>query len=271
MRVTPLPFLARNAKGNPSSETSRPLATSSLAVGRFAAKQGSLRSPRGRLVASLEANVLGPLFVKPTAFANVRKFFKFFMFYGSEEFLFLFKGKMYWVCPLVFAVILKCTSAGQTIRGSAVLEHDWAEAFKLIINVPMQYSVPDGWRMALIFSQPIRKVDVWRAIELKEKTSADKKTHALKNMYFNTRLAKGEILTMAVVAYKVKLNSKPGNVTVLFKGGNVIPALPTLPPVSWKMTIKVGKQCRILVVKDINISKIILSCVRLIVFRNRDT
>ena len=30
-----------------------PLATSSLAVGRFAAKKGSLRSPRGRLVASL--------------------------------------------------------------------------------------------------------------------------------------------------------------------------------------------------------------------------
>ena len=47
------PFLARNANGKPSSETSRPLATSSLAVGRFAAKQGSLRSPRGRLVASL--------------------------------------------------------------------------------------------------------------------------------------------------------------------------------------------------------------------------
>ena len=47
------PFLARNANGNPSSETSRPLATSSLAVARFAAKQGSLRSPTGRLVASL--------------------------------------------------------------------------------------------------------------------------------------------------------------------------------------------------------------------------
>ena len=31
----------------------RPLATSLLAVGRFAAKQGSLRSPRGRLVASI--------------------------------------------------------------------------------------------------------------------------------------------------------------------------------------------------------------------------
>ena len=30
-----------------------PLSTSSLAVGRFAAKKGSLRSPRGRLVASL--------------------------------------------------------------------------------------------------------------------------------------------------------------------------------------------------------------------------
>ena len=34
-------------------QVSKPLATSSLAVGRFAAKQGSLRSPRGRLVVSL--------------------------------------------------------------------------------------------------------------------------------------------------------------------------------------------------------------------------
>ena len=47
------PFLTRNANGNPSSETSRALATSSLAVGCFVAKQGSLRSPRGQLVASL--------------------------------------------------------------------------------------------------------------------------------------------------------------------------------------------------------------------------
>ena len=46
-------FLARNANGNPSSETIQPLVTSSLAVGRFAAKQGSLPSPRGRLAASL--------------------------------------------------------------------------------------------------------------------------------------------------------------------------------------------------------------------------
>ena len=52
MRVTPLPIFGAKC-GNRSSETSRPLATSSLAVGRFAAKQGSLRSPRGRLVASL--------------------------------------------------------------------------------------------------------------------------------------------------------------------------------------------------------------------------
>ena len=31
-------------------QTSRPLATSSLVAGRFPAKRGSLRSPRGRLV-----------------------------------------------------------------------------------------------------------------------------------------------------------------------------------------------------------------------------
>ena len=46
------PFLARNANGNPSSETSPPLATSSLAVGRFVAKKGSLARSL-KLVASL--------------------------------------------------------------------------------------------------------------------------------------------------------------------------------------------------------------------------
>ena len=40
--------------------TARPLATSSPAVGRFAAKQGSFRAPRGRLVASL------PVRIKPS-------------------------------------------------------------------------------------------------------------------------------------------------------------------------------------------------------------
>ena len=44
------PYVPRLSK-SPSSDL--PLATSSLAVGRFAAKQRSLRSPRGRLVASL--------------------------------------------------------------------------------------------------------------------------------------------------------------------------------------------------------------------------
>ena len=36
-----------------AQDEGRPLATSSLAVGRFSAKKGSLRSTRGRIVASL--------------------------------------------------------------------------------------------------------------------------------------------------------------------------------------------------------------------------
>ena len=137
---------------------------------------------------------------------------------------------MYWACVLAFMATLRCSSAEETIFGTAKLEHDWAEAFKVIITVQMQYPVPNGWRMALIFSQPIKKVDVWRGKVIK--IFDDKKTHALKHMYFNEHLAKGENLTMAVVAFKVKKGTKPGNVTVLFKGGNVIPELPTLPPVS---------------------------------------
>ena len=139
---------------------------------------------------------------------------------------------MFWACVLASMAILSCSSAEQTIFGTAELEHDWAEAFKLIIRVQMQYPVPNGWRMALIFSQPIRRVEVWRAKVID--ISADKKTHALKNAFFNARLAKGETLEMAVKAYKVKKGEQAGNITVLFRGGNVIPSLPTPPPVSIK-------------------------------------
>lgn len=126
--------------------------------------------------------------------------------------------------------ILSRSAAEQTIFGTAELEHDWAEAFKLILRVQMQYPVPNGWRMALMFSQRIRRVEVWRAKVID--ISADNKTHALKNAFFNAHLAKGENLKMAVTAYKVKKGEQPGNVTVLFRGGNVIPSLPTPSPVS---------------------------------------
>ena len=62
--------------------------------------------------------------------------------------------------------------------------------------------------------------------------SEDETIHALKDLYFTKKLANGTILTFAVVAYKRDENRPPGNVTVLFKGGNVIPTLPTEPPVS---------------------------------------
>ena len=57
MQVMQLPIFGTKCNGNPSSETNQPLATSSLAVGHFAAKQGSLRSPRGQVVASLKTSL----------------------------------------------------------------------------------------------------------------------------------------------------------------------------------------------------------------------
>ena len=146
---------------------------------------------------------------------------------------------IYWISVVAFVAILRCTATDPMIYGTADLEHDWAEAFKLIITVKMQYPVSDGWRMALIFSQPIRKIDVWRAEWMDTEVSEDETIHALKHLYFTKKLANGTILTFAVVAYKRDKNRSPGNVTVLFKGGNVIPRLPTEPPVS-KMVLWLG-------------------------------
>ncbi|XP_078373656.1 uncharacterized protein LOC144657225 [Oculina patagonica] len=134
-----------------------------------------------------------------------------------------------WSCVLAFLAILRCSTADPMIYGTAALEHDWAEAFKLIITVKMEYPV-DGWRMALIFSQPIKKIEVWRAKWLDAAVSEDKMMHPLKELYFTKKLAKGKELTFAVKAFKCVKNTPPGNVTVLFKGGNVIPRLPTEPP-----------------------------------------
>lgn len=138
----------------------------------------------------------------------------------------------YWTSVVAFVAILRCTTADPMIYGTADLEHDWAEAFKLIITVKMQYPVSNGWRMALIFSQPIKKIDVWRAEWMDTEVSKDKTIHALKDLYFTKKLENGTTLTFAVVAYESQKNRRPGNVTVLFKGGNVIPRLPTEPPVS---------------------------------------
>ena len=132
---------------------------------------------------------------------------------------------------VAFMAILRCSTADPMIYGTADLEHDWAEAFKLNITVKMQYPVSNGWRMALIFSQPIKKIDVWRAKWMDTAVSEDNTTHALKDLYFTQKLANGTILKFAVVAYKRDINRRPGKVTVLFKGGNVIPRLPTEPPV----------------------------------------
>ena len=50
-----------------------------------------------------------------------------------RNFLSLFKGEMYWAYVLVFVAILKCPSAGQTIRGSAVLN---TSCFSVILIYP---------------------------------------------------------------------------------------------------------------------------------------
>lgn len=103
---------------------------------------------------------------------------------------------MYWLWAIAFMVALRGSATKETIFGTAKLEHYWDEAFKVMIHVHIPYPVSDCWRMALLFSQPIKKIDVRRAEVIA--TSADIKTYALKNMYFNEVVAKGKNLTMAV-------------------------------------------------------------------------
>ena len=134
---------------------------------------------------------------------------------------------LYWSCVLALMAIFRCSAADSPlIHGTATLDWDWAEGFKVNIRVEMQYPVSNGWRIALIFYQPIEKIEVCGGAEvLKTKTSADQKTYALKEKDFNKNLMKGDNLTFAVIAHKSKKNGLHVKVKVLFKGGTVIPRL----------------------------------------------
>ena len=76
---------------------------------------------------------------------------------------------MYRLFALVMLAAVKSLTAEPTIRDTADLDpHSWTlpdgtEAFKITITIKMQYFVPNGWRMALIFTQPIKRLEVWRA------------------------------------------------------------------------------------------------------------
>ena len=77
------------------------------------------------------------------------------IFFGKED--------MYWLWAIAFMVALRGSATKEAILGKAKLEHYWDEAFKVMIHVHIPYPVSDGWRMALLFSQPIKKINVWRA------------------------------------------------------------------------------------------------------------
>lgn len=127
----------------------------------------------------------------------------------------------FWACTLLFLVVAERSIAAEITNVTMTLEHDWDEASKFILSVRMTESVARGWRMSFLFSKPVAKIQMWRASLVS--FSKERTFYAVKNMYFNENLAKGELLTMALVVYKIRKGEKRANVSGLFQPGNEVP------------------------------------------------
>ena len=119
----------------------------------------------------------------------------------------------------------KSIGATELIDVDITLEHDWAEATKYILSVKMSENVPNGWRMALRFSKPIKKIDTWRAERLW--VNKNRTLYAIKHKYFNEEMVKDELLTFALVVFKDKKGEKRADLEALFQSGNEVPKFPT--------------------------------------------
>ena len=125
------------------------------------------------------------------------------------------------MCLVLFTLVAGRSDAADIRRVDITMKHDWAEATKYILEVRMNRSISGGWRMALLFTKPVARLEMWRAVRLGGNN--ERTLHSIKNMYFNANLAKGELLTFALVVYKVKRGETRANVTGIFLPGKVVP------------------------------------------------
>lgn len=72
--------------------------------------------------------------------------------------------------------------------------HLWG-TFKITPSAPVG---PDGWKLTVKFSEPIRRLEVWQARIL----SNEKAEFVLENRYWNAELAEGETLSFPFTVTK---------------------------------------------------------------------
>lgn len=68
-------------------------------------------------------------------------------------------------------------------------------AFKITPSAPVG---PDGWKLTVKFSEPIRRLEVWQARIL----SSNKTEFVLENQHWNAELAEGETLSFPFTVTK---------------------------------------------------------------------
>ena len=128
---------------------------------------------------------------------------------------------MFWCMSMaIFLIAVGKIRAAQIGNVDITREHDWDEATKHILNVRVNESVHDGWKMALLFSKPVARIEMWRA----DGVGVDKgrTLYTIKNKYFNANLDKGDLLTFALIVYKENVGEKPAELTGVFLPGNML-------------------------------------------------
>lgn len=89
----------------------------------------------------------------------------------------------------------------------AEIHHQWRRGFIGKFSITPNSPLTDGWRIAVTFSKPIKKLEVWQATVVS--ANEEETEFVLENQFWNAELREGETYSFNFKCKKAKRGPAP--------------------------------------------------------------
>ena len=120
--------------------------------------------------------------------------------------------KLFVVLVLLLMTCLSNTSAEST---TVLVQSDWNTGSKMQIKFQVLSPVQDGWTMHLVFSKPLKYLEIWQADIVHQ--SDDGRVFDLENKSWNADIKECKIFSMLFNSHKVEVGETAATATVKFE------------------------------------------------------
>lgn len=94
------------------------------------------------------------------------------------------------------------------------LSNSWPRGFYGEISIDIKDEVEDGWEVTLVFTKPVRRLQVWNAKV--DSVSDDRKTFVLTNKFWNAKLAAGTVFKFKFLGKKMRFGERTPKMSATF-------------------------------------------------------